>query len=51
MLAYLKSRNYNDAFLAGQRGICVVTGLMGTILMPYLERKIGLIRAGAWSIT
>jgi iron-regulated transporter 1 len=50
MLAYLKSRQYSDAFLAGQRGVCVVTGLAGTVLMPWLERKVGLIRAGAWSI-
>lgn len=50
MLAYLKSRNYSDAFVAGQRGVCVVTGLAGTVLMPWLERKVGLARAGAWSI-
>ena len=50
MLSYLKSRQYSDAFIAGQRGICVVTGLAGTVLMPWLERKVGLVRAGAWSI-
>lgn len=50
MLSYLKTRNYNDAFIAGQRGICVVTGLLGTVLMPYMEKKLGLIRAGAWAI-
>lgn len=50
MLSYLKTRNYSDAFIAGQRGLCVVTGLLGTIMMPWLERKLGLIRAGAWSI-
>lgn len=50
MLAYLKSRNYSDAFIAGQRVVCVVTGLLGTIVMPWLERKVGLTRAGAWSI-
>ena len=50
MLSYLKAQGYSDAFLAGQRGICVVTGLAGTVVMPYLERKLGLTRAGAWSI-
>lgn len=50
MLSYLKSRSYGDAFIAGQRGICVVTGLLGTLVMPWMEKKIGLIRAGAWSI-
>ena len=50
MLSYLKAQGYSDAFLAGQRGICVVTGLAGTVLMPYLEKKLGLTRAGAWSI-
>lgn len=51
MLSYLKARNYSDAFIAGQRGICVVTGLLGTVLMPVLEKRIGLVRAGAWSIS
>ncbi|PBK68721.1 hypothetical protein ARMSODRAFT_1019322 [Armillaria solidipes] len=32
------------------RAICTVTGLIGTILLPHVERKIGLIRCGTWSI-
>ncbi|GAA5931985.1 uncharacterized protein JCM15063_001092 [Sporobolomyces koalae] len=50
MLAYLKAHDYSDGFVAGMRGVGVVTGLLGTILMPYLESKMGLIRAGSWSI-
>ncbi|GAA5945807.1 hypothetical protein JCM10213_002736 [Rhodosporidiobolus nylandii] len=50
MLAYLKSHSYADSYVAGMRGIGVVTGLMGTILMPVLEKQIGLVRAGSWSI-
>ncbi|CEQ41462.1 SPOSA6832_03178, partial [Sporobolomyces salmonicolor] len=50
MLAYLKAHDYSDAFVAGMRGIGVVTGLMGTIVMPMLEKRIGLVRAGSWSI-
>ncbi|BGP38845.1 hypothetical protein JCM10449v2_002783 [Rhodotorula kratochvilovae] len=50
MLAYLKSHSYDDAFVAGMRGIGVVTGLMGTMVMPLLEKRIGLVRAGTWSI-
>ncbi|KPV76171.1 uncharacterized protein RHOBADRAFT_34793 [Rhodotorula graminis WP1] len=50
MLAYLKSHRYPDAFVAGMRGIGVVTGLAGTLVMPVLEKRIGLVRAGTWSI-
>lgn len=50
MLSWLKTKQYSDPFIAGQRAICVVTGLAGTLLMPWLEKKLGLVRAGAWSI-
>ncbi|GAA5914652.1 uncharacterized protein JCM6883_001031 [Sporobolomyces salmoneus] len=50
MLAYLKANDYSDGFVAGMRGVGVVTGLMGTVLMPFLEKRIGLVRAGSWSI-
>ncbi|PBK90192.1 hypothetical protein ARMGADRAFT_1054515 [Armillaria gallica] len=50
-LSYLKAtRDWNDPFIAGMRAICTVTGLIGTILLPHVERKIGLIRCGIWSI-
>lgn len=32
------------------RGICVVAGLFGTVIMPVMEKKMGLIRAGSWAI-
>lgn len=51
MVSWLKTRTYSDPFIAGQRAICVVTGLLGTLLMPWLEKKVGLVRAGAWSIS
>jgi iron-regulated transporter 1 len=51
MLSYLKSqRSFSDPFIAGMRGVGVVAGLAGTILMPWLERKVGLVRGGAWSL-
>ncbi|GAA5840724.1 hypothetical protein JCM5353_005745 [Sporobolomyces roseus] len=50
MLAYLKAHDYSDGFVAGMRGVGVVTGLIGTVLMPVLEKRIGLVRAGSWSI-
>ena len=50
MISYLKSVSYTDPFIAGMRGLNVVTGLMGTMAMPFLERRIGLVRAGNWSI-
>ncbi|KAI0790878.1 Ferroporti-1 [Abortiporus biennis] len=50
MLSYLKAQAYSDPFLAGMRGINVIAGLLGTMLMPLMERKLGLIRAGNWSV-
>jgi len=50
MLSYLKSETYSDPFIAGMRGLNVVAGLLGTLAMPFLERKLGLVRAGNWSI-
>lgn len=51
LLVYLKSEtDFSDPFIAGMRGICVVTGLMGTFAMPWMERYMGLVRAGSWSL-
>ncbi|GAA5975498.1 hypothetical protein JCM10908_005179 [Rhodotorula pacifica] len=50
MLAYLKSHSYPDPFVAGMRAVGVVTGLMGTLAMPMLEKRIGLVRTGTWSV-
>lgn len=50
-IAYLKSETtYGDPFIAGMRSLCVITGLMGTFLAPYLTKKIGSVRAGTWSL-
>lgn len=50
-VAYIKTaRAGTDGFVAGMRGVCILTGLAGTLVMPPLERLIGLERAGAWSI-
>ncbi|KAI8977743.1 Ferroporti-1 [Trametes punicea] len=50
MLSYLKAHAYSDPFLAGMRGLNVIAGLAGTLAMPFLERRLGLVRAGNWSI-
>lgn len=50
MISWLKTNTYSDALISGMRGIAVCTGLAGTAIMPILERKIGLARAGSWSI-
>jgi iron-regulated transporter 1 len=51
MLSYLKvERLFSDIFISAMRGVCVITGLLGTLLMPQLERRLGLVRAGAWSL-
>lgn len=50
MVSYLKTLSFSDDFIAEMRGICVVTGLMGTAIAAPLEKKIGSVRAGNWSI-
>lgn len=50
MIVWLKTQAYSDGLISGMRGLGVLTGLMGTFLMPWLESKIGLIRAGGWTI-
>jgi iron-regulated transporter 1 len=50
-IGYLKSETtYSNAFIAGMKSVCVVTGLMGTSLSPFLTEKIGLTRTGSWSL-
>ncbi|GAC92599.1 iron-regulated transporter [Pseudozyma hubeiensis SY62] len=50
-IAYLKSETlYSDAFIAGMRAVGVVTGLIGTFVMPMMEKKIGLVRTGSYSL-
>ncbi|KAI0764130.1 Ferroporti-1 [Irpex lacteus] len=50
MVGYLKTLSYSDDFIAEMRGVCVITGLIGTTLALPLEKKIGPVRAGNWSI-
>lgn len=50
-IAYLKSETtYSDAFIGGMRGVCVLTGLLGTFVSSWLSNRIGLVRTGSWSI-
>ncbi|MGM9458249.1 hypothetical protein, partial [Lacticaseibacillus rhamnosus] len=41
---------YSDAFIAGMRAVGVVTGLIGTFVMPMMEKKLGLVRTGSYSL-
>ncbi|KAJ3551118.1 hypothetical protein NM688_g4920 [Phlebia brevispora] len=50
MLSWLKTHAFSDPFIAGMRAICVVAGLFGTFIAPFMEKRIGLIRAGNWAI-
>lgn len=50
MIGYLQYRNFSATSIATLKGICTVSELFGTILMPTLTRYVGLTRAGAWSI-
>ncbi|KAF7796905.1 hypothetical protein EIP86_008090 [Pleurotus ostreatoroseus] len=50
MLSWLKTHMFSDPFIAGMRAVCVVAGLFGTFVAPYLEKRLGLIRAGNWAI-
>lgn len=50
MLGYLKTQKFDDTFLAVMRSICVLTGLFGTVVAPWLEARLGSVRAGSWCI-
>lgn len=51
MISYLKTElMFSDGFIAAMRALSVVTGLIGTLVMPRLGARMGLVRAGAWSI-
>ncbi|KAG0286096.1 hypothetical protein BGZ96_009772 [Linnemannia gamsii] len=50
MIGYLQYRNFSAGSIATLKGICTISELFGTILMPILTRYVGLTRAGAWSI-
>ncbi|KAI7826084.1 Ferroporti-1 [Gamsiella multidivaricata] len=50
MIGYLQWRGFSASTIALLKGICTLSELLGTILMPILTRYLGLVRAGAWSI-
>ena len=50
MLGYLKTQMFDDTILATMRSICVLTGLFGTVVAPWLEARLGSVRAGSWCI-
>ncbi|KAF8925330.1 hypothetical protein BGZ58_000906 [Dissophora ornata] len=50
MIGYLQWRGFTASSIALLKGICTVSELFGTILMPVMTRYLGLVRAGAWSI-
>lgn len=51
MLSYLKMLGFDDSFIALMRGLCVVTGLLGTLVAFPLEQKLHSdVRAANWSI-
>jgi iron-regulated transporter 1 len=51
MLSWLKAeRGFSDSFIALMRAVCVFAGLGGTFAFQLLERNLGLLRAGAWSL-
>ncbi|KAF9169218.1 hypothetical protein BGX20_010637 [Mortierella sp. AD010] len=50
MIGYLQWRGLTAGSIALLKGVCTVSELVGTILMPILTRYVGLVRGGAWSI-
>ena len=50
MLGYLKTQMFDDTILAAMRSTCVLTGLFGTVVAPWLEARLGSVRAGSWCI-
>jgi iron-regulated transporter 1 len=65
-VSWLKTHAWSNAFIAGMRAVTVLTarplfsalegamtflqGLAGTVVFPFLEKRLGLVRAGSWSI-
>lgn len=51
MVSWLKAeRGTSDGLIAVMRGVSVVAGLGGTFVFQILERNLGLLRSGAWSL-
>ncbi|KAF9348603.1 hypothetical protein BGX26_012994 [Mortierella sp. AD094] len=50
MIGYLQWRGFTSGSIALLKGVCTVSELFGTILMPIMTRYVGLVRGGAWSI-
>ena len=50
MISWMKTNAYSDPLISGMRGVAVLAGLLGTMVMPFLEERIGLARTGNWSI-
>lgn len=50
MIGYLQWRGLSAGSIAFLKGICTVSELLGTVLMPVLTRYVGLVRSGVWSI-
>ncbi|KAF9102674.1 hypothetical protein BGX27_010911 [Mortierella sp. AM989] len=50
MIGYLQWRGFTAGSIALLKGICTISELLGTILMPIMTRYVGLVRGGAWSI-
>lgn len=50
MLSYLKTQGFTDSFLASMRALNVVAGLLGTVTASWVEKKVGSVRGGSWSI-
>ncbi len=51
LITYLRWIGFSDAVLAAIRGVSVLSGLIGTLIMPFLSYRIGLERTGLWSLS
>jgi iron-regulated transporter 1 len=50
MVAYLKTKGLNDAWLAGGRAIAACVGVMATLIEPIMVKRVGLLVSGLISI-
>ncbi|KAJ3402732.1 hypothetical protein HDV05_008270, partial [Chytridiales sp. JEL 0842] len=50
MITYLLSVGYSSVLLSGMRALAVLAGLLATVTLSPVVAKIGLVRAGLWSI-
>ncbi|KAG0263965.1 hypothetical protein BG011_007686 [Mortierella polycephala] len=50
MIGFLQWKGLTAGSIALLKGVCTISELIGTLVMPIMTRYVGLVRTGAWSI-